>query len=148
MRVLSSLLALFLSNNVLSCPALVGTWQSSKETSMNYNNRYAQLKTKQAELLNQMLGYMKVTYNGTEAHEHGLPPIKVKIGNEESDFTFEESVYPYKVLLCDDKSAKIQYKHPHAGVTKVTVNFLDKNTYWLSSEMLPSSREYFVRVSQ
>lgn len=115
---------------------------------MDYNNKYALPAPIQAELLNQILGHMKVTYTKTDMHEHGSPPLKVKINDEEHDFTLEDLTYPYKVLSCDKDSAEIQYQHPHAGTTNVTINFVNQNSYWVSPEMLPLTREYFVRTPQ
>jgi hypothetical protein len=140
------LVTLLLSNNALCCEPLLGTWQSSKEMSMAYNNQHALLKPVQTEFLNQILGHMKITYTTTEMHEHGLPPIQVKLNGEIHDFTFEESTYPYKVLTCEKDSARIEYEHPYAGAVNAKVNFVDQNTYWISPDIMPSTREYFLRT--
>jgi hypothetical protein len=139
------LLALLFGNNALCCESLLGNWRSSKEMSMAYNNQHANLKPVQTELLNQILGHMKITYTKTEMREHASPPIRVKINNKEHDFTFEDLIYPYKVLSCDKNSARIKYKDPYAGTLEATINFVDQNTYWVSPEVMPSTREYFLR---
>lgn len=147
MRIFVALVVLSISQAAMCCPDLIGTWKSSKEMSMEYNEKYAQLEPRQKELLVQILGHMKVTYTEKNAHEHGQEPIKVKVAGKDSDFTFEDLSYPYTVLSCDQDALKVEYEHPYSGVTQETIHFVGKNTYWLSPEMLPSTREYFVRVS-
>jgi hypothetical protein len=116
--------------------------------SMSYNNEHAQLKPLQTELLNQILGYMKITYTEAEVREHASPPIHVKLNDETHDFTFEDLTYPYTVLFCDKNSATIKYEHPYAGTLDATVNFVDENSYWISPDIMPSTREYFLRTPQ
>lgn len=114
---------------------------------MEYNEKHAQLDAKQSQFMNQILGHMKVSYTNDSIHEHGAKPIKVKIDNEEYDFHFDDLTYRYKVLLCTKSLAKIKSKHPHVGSKKTEINFINSDTFWVAPDMLPSSREYFVRVS-
>ena len=148
MRILAAVATLIVSSYALSCPDLLGTWRSSKEMSMEYNEKFAHLEPNQKELLVQILGRMIVTYTDNKVHEHGLPSSRVTIGGKEYDFAFEDLSYSYKVLSCDKATITAEFEHPHSGPVKETAYFIDENTYWISSEILPSTREYFIRVSK
>jgi len=147
-KLLAAWAALTASPAVLSCPQLLGTWRSSKALSMDYNEKFAQLAPKQKELLVQILGLMTLTVTDKAVREHGQPSMKVTVGGKESDFVFEELSYPYRVLSCDSSSAEVVSQHPYAGAMQYTIHFVDKDTYWVSSGKLPSSREFFVRVRE
>lgn len=147
-RILAAWAALTASPVVLACPQLLGTWRSSKALSMAYNEQFAQLGPKQKELLVQILGRMTVTVTEKTVREHGQQAMKVTVGGKESDFAFEELSYPYHVLSCDPSSAEVVSQHPYVGAMQQTVHFVDKDTYWLSPQVLASTREYFVRVRE
>lgn len=146
MRFLSSILSLFFSGHAVSCPTLMGTWKSSKELSMDYNEKYANLDNKQHAFLDQIFGHAKFTYAERHIHQHSSPMIHVLIDGQRSDFHFDDLNYPYKILSCSETSAKIKSNHPHSGPTIAILNFVDEDTYWVSPETLPSTREYFIRV--
>lgn len=148
MKILATLAILSMSHIAVSCPDIVGTWQSSKEMSMEYNDQFAHLEPGQKELLTQILGALKITYTENKAHEHGAPSIKVIVGGKESDFAIEDLSYPYKVLSCGKVTLTAELKHPYYERKVETLTFVDSNTYWVSSEILPATREYFVRMSR
>jgi len=114
---------------------------------MEYNNQFAKLENTQSELLDQILGYTKITYTKTDKKHHGLPAVEVTLDGNKHDFEFLEFVYPYKQISCDDKFVVIEHKDEELGDIKLVLNFENSNTYWLSPEILPNSREYLVRVS-
>lgn len=148
MKLIFLVIILILGNVASACPNLVGTWKSSREMSMAYNEKFAHLELKQIELLNQILGHLRVSYTENSAHEYGVPNLKIKIGNKKSDFEIEDSSYQYKILSCSDTEITINYEHPYLGEITETFNFVNADIYWASSEMLPSSREYFIRESK
>ena len=141
MKLLTLFILFSFSSSALSCPNLLGTWVSSKDKSMSYNN-LAGLKQNQLDLLNQILGYTTITYTETEVKHHKLPPVKVLYNSNETELTFIEMEIPYKVDSCGKDSISFLTEDN----TVSTLNFVDKDTYWVSSkEVLPNSREYFVR---
>ena len=149
MKIILLTLLLSFSNFALSCPILVGTWQSSKEKSMEYNSQSTELERDQRDLLNQILGYTTITYLKTEMIHHGLPPVKVNHNGTEYDFEFLEFTYPYDIVSCNDNAIIIEHKDEEFGDIQLTLNFEGQNTYWLSPEtVLSKSREYFVRIAQ
>ena len=97
-------------------------------------------------MLGQILGNLKITYSETSIHEHGAKTVDVTLNNERHDFHFEDLRYAYQTLSCRNNSIKIAQEHPHAGKIKQRFNFIDENTYWVSPDNLPNSREYFIRV--
>lgn len=139
-----SLLKLNTANSA-DCPNLQGTWQSSKEMSMAYNNQQASLEQRQVDFLNQVLGIMKLTYTEDTVHEHGQPPVAVTINGKTNDFHFDEMSCRYEVLSCTRSTVTIRYHHPAGAVTQV-LNFDSEDVYWLSPDILPTTREHFVRV--
>jgi hypothetical protein len=123
------MIILILGNVASACPNLVGYWKSSKEISMVYNEKYANLESKQKELLSQILGHLRLTYTEKEVHEHGVPSLKIKIGNKESNFEIEDSSYQYKILSCSDTEITINYEHPYLGEITETFNFVNADIY-------------------
>lgn len=146
MRILAGLAALVMSHSAISCPKILGTWKSSKELSMDYNEKYAHLEPRQQELLIQILGRLIITYSENQVREHGQSPIKVTLDEKVSNFTYENLSYTYKVLSCNKTSVTVRFDHPFAGAKTNRVSFVDKDTYWVSPDILPSAREYFVRI--
>jgi hypothetical protein len=147
MKLLRTLLALFVSQQAIACPDIHGTWQSSKELSMDYNNKSGRATQPQIEFLEQVLGILKLSYSDTSIHSHGAPTLKVIINGKQSDFVFEDLEYKYEVLGCTDTSIKIRQHYPYGGPMTSILNFVDRNTYWVAPEHLPKTREYFIRVS-
>lgn len=147
MKLLRTLLALFVSQQAIACPDIFGTWKSSKELSMDYNDKLGGATQPQTELLEQILGILKLTYSDASIHDHGAPTIKVTINGKQYDFVFEDLEYKYEVLSCTDTSIKIRQHHPYGGPMTSTLNFINRNVYWVSPQLLPKTREYFIRVS-
>lgn len=129
----------------MSCQDIQGTWQSSKTMSMAYNNQHANLEQRQTDFLDQVLGIMKLTYTENEVQEHGQPPIAVTINGKTNDFHFDEMSSRYEVLSCTRNTVTVRYHHPTGAVTQV-LNFDSEDVYWLTPDILPTSREYFIRV--
>ncbi|MBX9901648.1 MAG: hypothetical protein K2Y28_12770 [Burkholderiaceae bacterium] len=148
MKLLHALLALFISQQAIACPDIYGTWQSSKELSMDYNNKLIGATQPQTELLEQILGILKLTYADTSIHDHGAPTLKVTVNGKQYDFVFEDLEYKYEILSCTETSIKIRPHYPYGGSMTRTLNFINRNIYWVSPEHLPKTREYFVRVSE
>ena len=136
------------SSVAFSCPSLVGTWVSSKDKSMSYNNQVAELDERQKDLLNQILGYTKITYTDKEKTHHALEPVEVTLDGKTHDFEFLEFVYPYRLISCTNELVVIEHKDETVGDITLYLNFENSNTYWISPEkIVSSSREYFVRIS-
>jgi hypothetical protein len=148
MKFIYLILALLVGNNAVACESMLGTWQSSKKMSMEYNKDKAGLLPAQIELLDQILGVLKLTYTQTHIHEHGAEPLKVTVNKKQYDFYFEEIEYPYEVLYCGKNSITISQQHPHAGAGKLKLHLINDDVYWVSPDNLPNSREYFIRVKE
>ena len=147
MKLIQGILNFFTSDNPAACPSLIGTWQSSREMSSNYNREHAKITDTQFEFIEQIIGTLRLTYSETSIHEHGAEPLKITIKSEPHEFFFEDSTHKYEVLNRKKDSIKIKQYYPHGKPFKTKVNFINENTYWVEPDNLPTSREYFTRVS-
>lgn len=145
-RVILIFVLCFLSYGADACPNLIGTWQSSKVLSMNFNLKHANLNLNQIDFLSQTLGILKQTYSELEIHNHGAPFIKLVLNGKSFDFHFEDLHYKYEVVSCTSIAVKLKQYYPYGDPINTQIVFESKNTFWISPEQLPKSREYFVRV--
>jgi hypothetical protein len=129
----------------MACEYLVGTWKSSKELSMEYNLAQEKITPTQMSFLNQRLGHMTISYTDTETQEHQLPSIEVILNGKTSLMAFEGLSYTYETITCTETIVKAKYNHPYGGET-VSVLHLQGDTYWVSPDIFPTSREYFIRL--
>jgi len=146
MKLLTALAGILFGANATACPKIIGTWQSSKEMSMEYNIKSADLTPTQIEFLNQALGILKITYSQETIINHGAPAIEMVIGNKKCPFEFQEENFKYEIISCTASIVKIKHYYPHTAPEKIKINFIGENTYWVSPSNLPKSREYFTRV--
>ncbi|MDB6061111.1 MAG: hypothetical protein JWM78_1214 [Verrucomicrobiaceae bacterium] len=86
MKFLRAFLAAFLGQQAVACPSLLGTWQSSKEQSMEYNKGFGRATEPQIELFEQIIGVLKLTYTDTLIHYHAAKSIMVTVNGKQSDF--------------------------------------------------------------
>ena len=143
MKFLTLIFLFAFSSSAICCPNILGTWKSSQEKSMNYNN-HAGLEKKQLDLLNQILGYTTINYTETIKKHHKLPSVKFFLNDKEHNLTFEEMSFSYKLKSCDEHSIIIQFE----DAEELKFVFVNPDTYWVSpKEVLSKSREYYVRIS-
>ncbi len=146
MKLLTALAGILFGANATACSQIIGTWQSSKEMSMEYNITSADLTPTQIEFLNQALGILKITYSQETIINHGAPAIEMVIAGKKYPFEFQEEKFKYEIISCTANVVKIKHHYPHTAPEKIKINFIDENTYWVSPSNLPNSREYFTRV--
>lgn len=146
MKILITLLIYFFAYRAAACPNFIGTWQSSNELSMNYNFKHANLDKVKIEFLSQTLGILKQTYSESEIHSHGAPSIKLAINGKSYDFHFEDLHYKYEVVSCTSITVKLKQYYPYGEPFLSQMVFENENTFWVSPEQLPKSREYFIRA--
>jgi len=141
------LLFLFLmfSNQSLACPSLVGTWQSSKDLSMEYNLKYAGFNEKIIKIKEQIYGILKLTYTNESIHAHGAPTQKITVEGKVFEIKFEDLTFDYQVLNCSNDMVTTKEFYPYGEPLVESKYFIDDDTYWVSPEG-KKEREYFVRI--
>ncbi len=147
MKLLTALVGILFGANATACPQILGTWQSSKEMSMAYNSKSADLTITQIQFLNQALGILKITYSQETIINHGAPAIEMTINDKKYPFEFQEEKFKYEIISCATSTVKIKHYYPHTAPEKIKINFISENNYWVIPSNLPKSREYFTRVS-
>lgn len=148
MKLLITLFLNLFAYNVVACPSIIGTWKSSKELSMKYNLANAELESKQIEFLSQTLGILTQTFSETEIHSHGAPTINISINGKSYNFEFEDIRYKYEILSCAESTLEAKAYFPYGNPIVNQMVFENSNTFWVSPEQLPKSREYFIRVQK
>ncbi len=134
------------SENISACDKLYGKWQSSKELSMQYNERSKKLTDEQKQFLEQILGYMKLSFSKDKIYQMSSETIIVELDDKKINFSFEEEVYTYDVISCAPKKIKIKYYLNDQDIVVSNLNLINDDLYWIASPFLPASREYFVRM--
>lgn len=132
--------------DVLACPNIVGTWQSSKELSIDYNTKYLDIEPHTVKFMNDVYGVLKVTYTESTMRMHGAPTRKIEIKGKEYDFVYEEMTSSYEVVSCDNNSVTILTDSPYS-TGEDTIHFIDENTVWVPAMPGSDRREYFKRLA-
>ncbi len=134
-----------------ACPDFYGEWASSKELTMSFNRRWANIEERAMSLLNQTTGTATVNYLQNELVLSDIPSRKITINGEQFDWNGTNQTVHYEVLGCTEKMVSIKYRLFDNDFI-VTLNFQADDIYWVYSghpELTENAhtREYFERGS-
>lgn len=145
MKLFLAFLFLTLSSQSLACPSLVGTWQSSKDLSMEYNLKNAIFNEQVIRIKSQIYGVLKLTYTDKSIHAHGAPTQKITVEGKVFEIKFEDISFDYQLLSCSDNTITTKEFYPYGEPLVESKHFINNDTYWVSPEG-KKEREYFVRI--
>lgn len=147
--------SLLAPGTTLACSNLLGTWQSSKALSMAHLNKQETIAPKTIAFHEQILGILTITYHANHVRLHPHPTITVTVEGDTFEWPFIEETFPYRLVSQTPKAsddcgaATIEMDYPEGYLVSTgstTINFVDADTFWATSNAFPDSREYFVRL--
>ena len=136
-------------SSVAACPDYIGKWRSSRQLTMEFNNRLSSAEPKVRELLPQITGTVAVEFTDREMKFTDVPSRKIVIHGKESEWTGLNETVDYDLLGCTESVVVIRFSLYGAEMIS-KLHFEDRNTYWeylgdTNPVINAHAREYFVR---
>src|SRR5687767_8336958 len=127
-RIVISFLLVF-PISALCCPSYIGKWKSSREMTMEFNNKFSAAEPKNSELLPQITGTATIEFTKKKLIFTDIPSRKIVIHGKESEWAGTNEAVSYMLLGCTDSTIAIKYSLYNTEFIS-QLYFQDANTYW------------------
>ena len=113
----------------IACPDLEGTWFSSKEKFIEFNQRWANIDTKAWSFMLQTQGLERIEFAAENKMTINTPESEIKLGERNITNKAKTEEINYRVLGCSEKGVVIEYRR--YGDAQIShFQFDDQNTFW------------------
>lgn len=146
------LLLAFFSSVCVSEPALVGTWKSDKDRTLDFIKSYAKVNDNTEEFLSQVMGHLTLRFDGKTVHLR-TPDQTLSISGESHDWEGMDETTEYNVVFRNENTVAItSYDKLIKKETIAVYHFIDQDLMWVYVSGFDAGlsdmhyREYFKRV--
>lgn len=111
------------------CPSLEGTWSSSIEQFMNFNERWANVDEKAWSFMVQTQGHENITFKNNKEMIIVTPDFEINLGGKKIKVPAKEERININVLGCTDSNIVLKYERN--GSEKISqLHFEDNGGFW------------------